>query len=457
MTFYDKYVKYKSKLKKFDDLNLTGGDQMKYSDINEYFCCSSHNTYLIGGQYIGHSSAEQYLCVLEEGCRHVELDVYDGSIIKHSIAPTGKVDLKDTLMLIIKFHKENKDHMPIILNIENNCKNDCDKIRLVCENILGKILSPPCTCQITQNQEEQINKYKLNNYINKVVIRDKFKNMGSITGITKIDDISKHKLDILNYNSNEKIYACPCSTISINYADLENQLKLKYLVSEKSSLGEKLIAFNRCRKFLSKTKYLTTRVYPPAANINSGNYDTVLCFSLGINYPAINFQVNDDFKQVYMSFFSSSNGYVLKPKKDDLYDIKHKKITFKLVESTLDEPINCRLFTGFHTYYRYDSRTFHQKNFKEFSFSCYDCDISVIRFNTDKLFACVPLHSVGEGRYKIYFYKQKQEYIIEKLNSDFNYENAIVYKLDISEDFKKYYEKLETDHYMIISIYDYYL
>jgi len=65
--------------------------------ITHYWIASSHNTYLEGHQLTGTSSTEQYISVLKQGCRCVELDCWDGDggepIIYHGTPSTNCLPL----------------------------------------------------------------------------------------------------------------------------------------------------------------------------------------------------------------------------------------------------------------------------------------------------------------------------------------------------------------------------
>ena len=92
----------------------------------DYFIFSSHNTYLTGNQMIGTSSIEMYKYCLNNGCRLVELDCWDGSsgpIITHWHFPVSKLNFKEVLKNIKKYAFK-KNEFPVILSVENHCNDE---------------------------------------------------------------------------------------------------------------------------------------------------------------------------------------------------------------------------------------------------------------------------------------------------------------------------------------------
>jgi len=92
--------------------------------LNEYYCSSSHNTYLMGRQVRGESSVEGYIRVLQRGCRCVEIDCWDGDdgrpVVTHGHTGTSECLFSDVIAAIGKYAFLASPY-PVILSLEVHC------------------------------------------------------------------------------------------------------------------------------------------------------------------------------------------------------------------------------------------------------------------------------------------------------------------------------------------------
>eukprot|EP00298_Acanthocystis_sp_HF-20_P017587 c21781_g2_i4.p1 GENE.c21781_g2_i4~~c21781_g2_i4.p1 ORF type:complete len:1195 (-),score=423.79 c21781_g2_i4:71-3343(-) len=100
--------------------------------LNEYYIASSHNTYLLGAQYLAVSSVEAYINALRRGARCLELDLHDGTadcpiIVTHGGARTSQISFEAVCKTINEYAFE-KYKTPVILSLESHLSKENQKV-----------------------------------------------------------------------------------------------------------------------------------------------------------------------------------------------------------------------------------------------------------------------------------------------------------------------------------------
>lgn len=328
--------------------------------LNQYFIASSHNTYLLGKQVGETPSVEGYIQALQQGCRCIEIDVWDddlGPVVCHGFL-TAAIPLVNVVEIIRKYAFITSP-FPLIISLEINCNKENQTIAAsIFMNSFGALLyqgseendglpsplelrhkillkvkrttkfsnkrttdSQPSAAFSSDNASLSYSSSYDSELESALKLKDnKPPSSANLTSIRRIRRMKLRK----GVEANENLlgisaihglkfrnFSLPESKTSSHCFSL-NERKVDSMCSEQT---QKLAIDKHNRRYLM-------RVYPHAFRYKSSNFNPIKFWRLGVQLVALNWQTSDLGQQINLAMFQLTNqkngmlhsGYVLKPR-----------------------------------------------------------------------------------------------------------------------------------------------
>lgn len=302
--------------------------------LNEYWISSSHNTYLMGRQVVGGSSVEAYIRALQDGCRCLEIDCWDGPngpMVYHGHSITrlsGSIDFNDVIYAILKYAFISSPY-PLILSLEIRC-NDANQLKMVSslKNILGdSLVTQPIVPHSLSLPSPDDLKHKILVKVKSANVDIPFDSFSSTSSSSSAydasdEDVASHKSLTIAKKSRPNTRVIPAlaalgvylSSIKFRNFNLpESKVTTHSFSFSEKKLKPKLRDAEFLQQFSKHNKKYLTRVYPSMFKITSRNFNPIPFWRLGVQMVALNWQKNDIGMQINHAFYSPKVGYVLKP------------------------------------------------------------------------------------------------------------------------------------------------